>query len=155
MWAPLRIEAVHHDLVEVRTITTGHDLYHCEAVALEKTLRKLCCIGAQKSRRRLLGHDMIDAMPKQRATDAVSMLVREHHAPTQRCDAGLGMIKRNSATAHNDPVIYRDPKESDPSVEKSDKVRLVGCDEVGRHVAPEYFQAWFTIRASVRSYPHR
>jgi hypothetical protein len=149
-----RIEAIRYDMVEGRAVTAGHDLHGNKAVALEKALRKLCRVGAQQSGRRLLGRVVIDAMLKQRATNATSMPVRCYHAPAQRGDTSLGMIKRNSATGHDDPIVRHHPQGSDLSIKKARKLCLVGCGEIGRHVAPEYFQAYFTILGGVRSYLH-
>jgi hypothetical protein len=144
------IDAIHYDMVECRAVTAGYDLHGNKAVALEKALRKLCCVGAHQSGRGLLGRDVIDAMLKQLATNAVSMSVRCYYAPAERGDTCLGMIKRHSATGYDDPIVRHHPQGSDLSVKKAHKLSLVGCGEIGRHVAPEYFQAYFAIRGGVR-----
>jgi hypothetical protein len=103
-------------VVEAGTVTVGQGLYSNKAVTFEKALRKLCRIGAQQSRRRLLGGNIIDTLSKQRAANAVPMLIGCHHAPAHRSDAWLGMIKCNPAAAHNAPIVHYHPHDSDLAV---------------------------------------
>jgi hypothetical protein len=114
--ASLPIDAIHHHVIETDTITFGYGLHGNKAVPLEKALRKLCRIRAQHSGCGTLGGDMIDPVLKQRAADAVPMLIGRHYTPAERRDAYLWMIKCNSAAGHNPSIMHDHPETSDLTI---------------------------------------